>query len=59
MKLSIVSFGTKTRIVAKFQTDRFCTFRENRAQKNKEITPGKPYTLAAATLRCAVAGGAN
>ena len=42
MKLSIISFGPNSRIVAKFQTDPFRTFRENRAEKNKEITPSKP-----------------
>ena len=51
MKVFIISFGTNPHIVAKFQTDRFRTFEENREEKNKEITPSKPYTLAAATLR--------
>jgi hypothetical protein len=37
MKLSIVSFGPNSRIVAKFRTDRFRTFGENRREKkNKE-----------------------
>ena len=34
MKLSIISFGPNPRIVAKFQTDRFRTFRENPREKN-------------------------
>ena len=59
MKLFSISFGINSRIVAKFQTDRSRTFRENRAEQNKEITPSKPYTLAAAMLRSAVAGGVN
>ena len=57
MKLSIISFGTNSRSAAKFQTTRFRTFDENRAEKNKEITASKPLTLAAATLRSAVARG--
>ena len=57
MKLSIISFGSNSRIVAKFKTDRFRTFGENRAEKNKEITASKPYRSAAATLRSAVADG--
>ena len=36
MKLFIISFGTNSRIVAKFQTDRLWTFGENRGEK-KEI----------------------
>ena len=37
MKLSIISFGPNSRIVAKFQTDRLRTFGENpRDKKNKE-----------------------
>ena len=61
MKLFNVSFGTNSRIVAKFQTDRFGTFGENREEKNKnkEITASKQFTIAAATLRSAVAGGVN
>ena len=43
MKAIIISFGTNPRIVAKFQTDRFRTFDEKRAEKNKEITARKPY----------------
>ena len=35
MKLSIISFGSNPRIVAKFQTDRLRTFGENGEQKNK------------------------
>ena len=50
MKVFIVSYGTNPRIVAKFQTDRLTTLDDNRAGK-KVITPLKPYTLAAATLR--------
>jgi len=57
MKLSLFSFGTNSNIVTKFQTDRFGTFDKNRAEKNKEITLSKPYQLAAATPRSAVAGG--
>jgi len=45
--------------MAKFQTDRFRTFRENRAEKNNEIMLSETYTLAADTLRCADAGGVN
>ena len=37
MKLFIISFGTNSRIVAKFQTDRLWTFGENRGEKKKEI----------------------
>ena len=63
MKLFIISFGTNSRIVAKFQTDRLWTFRENREEeKNKEIkkpTRCKTYTLAAATLRYADAAGSK
>jgi len=57
MKLSIISFRTISRIVAKFrvQTNRFRDGKENRAVRNKEIMQGKPYTLAAATLRGLVA----
>ena len=36
MKLFIISFGSNSRIVAKFQTHRFRTFGENREEKNKE-----------------------
>jgi len=58
MKLSIVSFDTNPRIVAKFQTDRFRTFGENgREKKIKKPTRGKIDTLAAATLRYADAAG--
>ena len=35
MKLSIISFGPNSRIVAKFQTDRLRTFGENGEQKQK------------------------
>ena len=62
MKLSIFSFGTNSRVAAKFQTDRFRTFGENREEKKtkkKEITASKPYTLPAATLRSAVPGSVN
>ena len=44
MKVFIISFGTNPRIAAKFRTDRFRTFDENRAGKNKDITANKPYT---------------
>ena len=33
MKVFIISFGPNPRIVAKFQTDRFRTFGENRGEK--------------------------
>ena len=59
MKLSIISFGTNSRIAAKFQTDQLWTFRENLAEKNKEITPSNHKRSAAAKLRSAVAGGVN
>ena len=63
MKLSIISFGPNSRIAAKFQTDRFRTFGENRAQKkNKKIKKSRRVNhirSAAATLRSAVAGGVN
>jgi len=46
--------------VAKFQTDRFCTFRENRAEKKiKKSRRVNHIRSAAATLRSAVAGGVN
>ena len=56
MKLFAISFGTNPRILAKFQTDRFRTFGENRADK-KQRNHAKTYTLAAATLRLADAAG--
>ena len=63
MKVSIVSFGPNPRVVAKFQTDRFRTFGENRGEKkNKNKTFGRLVNhirSAAATLRSAVAGGVN
>ena len=58
MKVFIISFGTNSRIVAKFQTDRLWTFGENRGGKKiKKATASKTYTLAAATLRYADAAG--
>jgi len=60
MKLSVISSGTDSRIAAKFQTDRFRAFGENRAEEKKLRRSSKPQTLAAtATLRSAVAGGVN
>ena len=48
MKVFIISFGPNPRVVAKFQTDRFRTFGENRGEKkikNKEtFLAFKPYT---------------
>ena len=35
MKLIIISFGPNTRIVAKFQTDRFRTLGENLSEEKK------------------------
>ena len=43
MKVFIVSCVTNPRIVAEFQIDRFRTFNENQAGKNKEVKPPKPY----------------
>ena len=57
MKLSINSFGLNPRIIAKFQADRFQTFRENPGEKKIKKPPSKTYTLAAATLRYADAAG--
>ena len=61
MKVFIISFGPNPRIVAKFQTDRFRTFGENRGEKkiNKETSGVNHIRSAAATLRSAVAGGVN
>ena len=43
IKVFIIYFGTNSRIVAKFQPDRFRNGDENYADKNsKEITPTKP-----------------
>ena len=59
MKLSIISFGTNSRIVTKFQTDTFRTFHENRAEKKIKMKKRllKRIRNAAATLRSAVEGG--
>jgi len=58
MKLSIISFGTNSRIAAKFQTHRFRTFGENRAEKKiKKSRRVNHIRSAAATLRSA--GGVN
>ena len=59
MKLSIISFWPDPRIVAKFQTDRFRTFGENRAQikKNKETHAAKNRYPRRCTLRLADAAG--
>ena len=53
MKVFIITFGPNPRVVAKFQTDRFRTFRENRREKKiNKPTRGKPYARRCyATLR--------
>ena len=55
MKLSIISFGTNPRLVAKFQTDRFRTFGENRGEKRPRLV----NHIRSPLLRYAVAGGVN
>ena len=62
IKLSIISFGTNSRIAAKFQIHRFRTFGENRGEKEKKYRNPRGVNhirSAAATLRSAVAGGVN
>ena len=65
MKVFIISFGPNPRVVAKFQTDRFRTFGENRGEKINKLRkkPARPAVnhirSVAATLPSAVAGGVN
>ena len=59
MKVFIVSFGPNPRVVAKFQTDRFRSFGENRGEKKTFGRLLNHIRSAAATRRSAVAGGVN